>query len=137
MIVSPLQALWDSVADGSVYLVAERGDMPYLEPPITVDPDDVPEDYDHMREAAFLMVFNLPEGADGYRQFLVNERDLSGHHLKVIKLTVTDLWSLIDEMAKVAHDEWGALFKIDLFYAQKGGEILASDTIYSQVEEYH
>lgn len=140
MIISPLEALWESVKlnDEKVYLVVEKGDMPYLEAPVTADPDEtLPEDYDHMKEEAFLVTFNLDEGAEDYRQFLINERNLDGHYLKVIKLSLTDLWTLIDEMSKVAHDEWGANFKIELMYAKKGYEVLASDTIYSQVEEYH
>lgn len=132
-----IAVLYKSVVKGGyVYLVVEDGDMPYLE-----EYGDVCDEDDVLNEppsSAGLQLFNTVEGAEGMMQTLIELGVKRPSELKVIKLSLADVWSLIDELTVIAQEELGVVgLEIELIHALDDTNYIAWDTIYSQLEQYN
>lgn len=114
---------------GFIYLVVEIGaEMPYLEEPFFATPESgLPDE-----PCSTLTVFSTLEGAEEYQDFCYEAREEKKHTLKVIKLHLSDLFKLIDEMEQFANHDHGALFKIYLVWSQSDDTVLAKDVLYMQ-----
>lgn len=133
-----LEYLFKSTAEVPVvYLVVGAGDMPFIEPPIYPDIDEVTSEYDPNTEEATLNAFTSYEGAEDFQRHLVESLELKPSSLKIIKLTIADVWTMLDEMSELANKEYDSGLKVRLLNAVAGEHVIASDVIYSQEALYH
>ena len=135
---NPVAAMWVSVQRNNnfVYLVVGEGDMPHLEPPFKLEHGEWAPPEVVSNEATW-MVFNTSEGAEDFKKFLVESDDKRPSSLRVIRLTLGDVWNLIDEMSQVALDEFSSTLRIKLTHSVPEQQIVAWDVIYSQEELYN
>jgi hypothetical protein len=85
---------------------------------------------EHVGEG-LLMAFMTSEGAETYRAFLIENRDMRPSQLHVIKLQLPALFDMTPELEQVTKDEHGHSFRIDLVEVD-GDKIIVSDTIWSR-----
>lgn len=112
-----------------VYMVVEYGDIPYLIPFDDVMQNDyVPEDDGTAHEGLINVFLNL-EAAEDERLDLIEAYNRRPSDLKIIKLTLAGLWSLLDELGTMFLEGTGHPFRIDAVLEY--GDRIVVDTIYS------
>lgn len=131
--------LWKKVEANKrfIYLAVEKGDMPYIEPPLPLDPDEVPADNSLEISEATLNVFVTLESAEQYVKYLEEHQEPKPEGLKLIKITLEDLWSLLDELSIVASENYAAPLSILLIETNPEEVEFGASVIYSQTELYN
>lgn len=120
----------------NVYTVVLEDGVPYIEPPVRPPVEERDSSYSYELDEAEVKVFTSDEGAEDFRKWLIEARDVRPSKARVMKIELDGMWELIDGLSKMAFDQWIATLRIQLLHSTFGNHIVAHDCIYSQAQPY-
>jgi hypothetical protein len=133
-------AMWKHVQNhaNTVYvIVTGAGGIPFIEPPYLPPEDEQPAEFDFEQEEAYLNVFSTLEGAMDYRRHLIEAAEERPSDLKAELMSLSEIWGRLDEITELAGHEFNSGVKIVLIHSRSGGEVVATDPLFSSSTQYN